>query len=404
MQNLLIIGGGHYQTPLIEKAILLGYTPFVVAPEIKGDFLGIMHIKEDTRNQAEISKSLLGVEFCGVVTCGSDAGVETVSNIAVQRGLNGTSPISAAISRDKAAMKERFSLNHVPTPSYRVCKSLEDAIHFFSTIQSKAVLKAPDLSGSKGVEVISNVAELFHSWPRVSSMTESQHLVIEEFIGGMEFGADAIVDEKGQVVEIFFFNNSVHSNGFANIPVGHSMPLRLGEMNYPNLHETVQKAANALNAQSTIMNFDFIQSRDGQALVLEVGLRMGATLIPEIIEMSTGIDMYEIAIRLATGDPIDVQLENKRDTISPSMGHVLFLEKKGSMFDPWHLLENLSTVDLEINVNIDYPIGTNLPEMRSGTDRVGQITGSGGSLQILEQNVLDLVARFQESCQGVSKP
>ena len=57
---------------------------------------------------------------------------------------------------------------------------------------------------------------------------------------------------------------------------------------------------NALGIRDAICNVDLILTDDGP-MILEIGARMGGTCIPEVCGTWWGVNLYGIALDLATG-------------------------------------------------------------------------------------------------------
>ena len=123
--------------------------------------------------------------------------------------------------------------------------------------------------------------------------------VIEEVLMGEEFGAQVIVVE-GRVAKCLCHNDTVTPRP-VTVPIGHSCPSRLSDNLRKQAARVCQAAIDALGIQNAVCNADLIATSDG-IRVLEIGARIGATGIPEVIRLCHGIDLYEIVLRMAMGE------------------------------------------------------------------------------------------------------
>ena len=65
-----------------------------------------------------------------------------------------------------------------------------------------------------------------------------------------------------------------------------------------------------LNMKSNAYNVEAIVGEDDKVYLLELGARSGGSLIPQVTEYATGINMVTWVILSAAGDPIDLSLLN----------------------------------------------------------------------------------------------
>lgn len=169
MKKVMILGGGHYQEPLIKAAKRIGYYSIVCG--IKGDYPGYAiadkWVDVDTFDMEECLRVAIEEKIDGVLVCGTDAVMPTVGYIVDSLHLVGPSFKSTILSSNKAEMKAAFIKNGVRTAAYEKISSLEEAITFSDAHSFPVVLKVVDASGSCGVEIIQSRTELIDRFNKV---------------------------------------------------------------------------------------------------------------------------------------------------------------------------------------------------------------------------------------------
>ena len=84
------------------------------------------------------------------------------------------------------------------------------------------IVKPTDSAGSKGASRVDNVAQLPAALDYAFSHSISKHVIVEEFIEGDEFGAQAFVQDG--VVEFILPHGDYVFHGDTGVPIGHYAP------------------------------------------------------------------------------------------------------------------------------------------------------------------------------------
>lgn len=373
----MIIGGGYYQLPLIQKSVDLGYNTIVCG--IAGNYPGYKYatkwIDVDTFNKDAILKVAQEEKIEGIVLCGSDACMPTIGYVCDQMHLLGPSEQATINASNKAVMKECFINHGVRTAQYRKIQSLEDAEKFASEYSYPIVLKVVDASGSKGIAIVKTKEELFEQYPIVIKETKKDYIIIEEFVAGEEFGAQAFV-RNGKLTFVMPHGDMVfHSS--TDVPIGHYAPYEKEEELIGDVTEQLQKCVEALGIDNTAINADFILS-NGQVYVLEIGARAGATCLPELVSNYYDINYYEYLLRQCVDDPVDHIVFKKNNA---SVVETLISTKTG-------IVENITVGDLpeEVVSLAIYPkIGGEVHAFRNAYDRIGTLILKGNSIEHLNE-------------------
>lgn len=376
MDNILILGAGIYQVPLIKRAKQLGYRVLVCT--IPGNYPGIALADEvffaDTTNSEECLQIAKRNHIAAVCTAGTDVALPTLGRIVDTLHLHGPCEESALYSSNKFLMKEAFSKGNVLSAAYRRVHNYDECVEAACSIGFPCVLKVVDSSGSRGIEVVKKEDELPSAYQYVLQYTKQKYILVEEFLAGEEFGAQAFVYE-GKVVFVMAHSDEVF-HGATGVPVGHSVPLDASlRIDEESIAEEAKKAIKALHIDNSAVNIDFILV-DGKPYVLEVGARCGATGLAELVAINYGIDYYEMIIRAALGS---LDLESIANLHQRQAATVLLItsDASGTMKSYNQCVSHPQLV----SYSLDYTVGEHVNKFKIGPDRIGQVIAIGGSAE-----------------------
>ena len=299
-KKILILGAGRQQVPLITAAI--GMQLEVHVCSIQGNYPGI----EIAPNfyEVDISDSIAVFELAkeigihGIITTGTDVCLESIGVVVDGLNLPGTCLESSKSCLNKTLMKERFSRFNVPTASYALIESVESGTEFFNSHSSACVIKPADSSGSRGVNRIESSSEILAALVDAQKHSASGEIIIEEWLEGEEFGAQAIIID-GKLKKLML-HSDITTPPPRRIPIGHGCPHPAESDLMPMVWSVVEHAVSALGINNTISNIDFILAKDGPKII-EMTSRMGGTHLPEVCGTFWGIDMYDTALQIALG-------------------------------------------------------------------------------------------------------
>lgn len=385
MKKVMILGAGIYQVPLILKSKALGHYTIVVSPDgaYPGLELGDETVFLDTTDIEPVLEKAIALEIDAVLTTGTDVAVPTIGRLVEELNLVGTKYTNALACMDKSLMKEAFHKFTVPTAAYHVTKSLGEAISAAESISYPVMVKASDSSGSRGVYRVNNRDELLDKWSCSMDVSRNGLVIVEEFLDGLEFGAQAIVID-GEVVDVIFHNDTVteYPN---NTPIGHSMPCAIPAEVQKNSYQVVVQAINALGIDNTIANVDLMLV-ENQPYIIEIGARMGATCLPENIEIYTGIDIYKLLVDIALGK------SPKFDKNYPCQANAarLIVSRESGILDSISLDSKGTDNANLIKVSFDKEIGDSVKEFSVGPDRVGELIVIGSNSHECEVEAKEL--------------
>lgn len=375
MKKIMILGAGIYQVPLIKTAKRLDITSVVVS--IPGNYPGFELADkvyyEDTTDYETILEIAKKEQIDGIVTAGTDVAVITIGKVCDDLGLCGLTFDAAKIAANKILMKASYEEHGVRTARFRKIPLDEtDVSRHLSSLSFPLIFKAVDTSGSRGIIRVDSEAEFDAAIQNVKENTKSDSYIVEEFIEGEEFGAQAFV-YRGEVTFILPHGDEVFK-GDTGVPVGHYAPYELEPGIIEDAREQLTAAINAMGLDNCAINADFIL-KDGKTYVLEIGGRSGATCLAELVSIYYGFDYYEKILRCALGE--DVAFECGKAAV-PNASRLLMSKDKSGVIKS-QTDKNPENPDI-FEVQFDYKPGDQVKKFHVGPDRIGHVITKGETL------------------------
>lgn len=136
-------------------------------------------------------------------------------------------------------------------------------------------------------------------------------------ISGGSFSVD------GKLVFHCFGNEYYSSKVSKNFaPLGECWPFLMDDSIVFRLHSDLQRLISLLGMKSTAYNVEAIVDKNDNIYILELGARSGGSLIPQITECTTGVNLVTYVIKAAMGeDCSDLHMELPKGCWSNYMVH-----------------------------------------------------------------------------------
>ncbi|MER1998569.1 MAG: ATP-grasp domain-containing protein [Lysinibacillus sp.] len=380
----MILGGSVGQIPAILTSKKLGFETIVIDRDetaVGATYADIFEAVNtiDIEAATAVAKKY---NVAGTMTISSDIAVPTVCAINEALNLPNQGVGIGQNVTDKAVMRKLFEQVGVKSPTfiaYHKDEPFENLKNQISSLLQHGpyIVKPTDSSGSRGVTKISAIEQLHDAVANALSFTRNDKIVIEQFIDGIEIGAQSFV-VNGHMVKCFIHNDKVSNN---MIPIGHSFPYVGDEKLIAEINEQCAKAMNALGIKNGPANIDIIVTPSNEAYVIEIGARIGATKLPEIVEAYSGWDMIAATILLSVGDSVTLE-ETQRVPVAVEMLYFeeeYIVERIGDYSD---ILEKFKPLSYEINIKPQQHIRP----LRSGVDVYGFVICTGQSAEDAERN------------------
>lgn len=388
-KRIMILGAGIYQLPLIRTAKKMGIYTIVVS--VPGNYPGFKVadeiVLENTTDKERILEIAREKKIDGIVVCGTDVCVPTQGFVCDNLHLKGPRLDSTLKAQDKSLMKKAFVKHGVRTASVKyVSISNESPVEECEELGYPVIFKSIDSSGSRGITKVNSAEEIEYAYSQVLNNTKSNNYIIEKYLTGVEFGAQAFVYE-GEVRFILPHGDYVYQ-GDTGVPVGHFAPYLLDSETENDVKEQLNLAIKALELDNCAINADFIMC-NGKTYVLEIGARAGATCLAEMTSIYYGFNYYEKIIEVALGGKADFSVCCEKPQANVEV--LLISEREGVLTD---IRLPLVPEDVIQEISFDYKVGDRIPKFEKGPDRIGNVIAIGHDVDDAKNNLMKFVGEM----------
>lgn len=379
MKKLLINGAGRGNLGIFLAAKNMGV--YTIVTGMAGPCLALAdksYPEVHPGHPDEVLKVAEQEKVDGVVITCNDMGLESVGRCNDVLHLQGISEESARCAANKLLMKEKLVAHGVRTARFMNVHNETELDNAVKNLKFPVIVKATDLQGSRGICIVREEKELKTAYAEVMSLTHKDSCIVEEFIEGIEFGAQAFV-YNGEVLFVLPHGDDTVMCKTA-VPVGHYMPYVMSETLSADVGLQARKAIAALELNNCAVNIDFI-SRGDQAYIIELTGRGGANGLTDITSKYFGINYYEMMVVTALGgDPRKV-FSKKLSTPRASVSKMLTSDKSG-------IAKSVTIPTLpDTDITMFIGAGNEVRLFTNSNDDTGQIVVSGFDLDECKQKI-----------------
>ena len=379
MKKMMILGASILQLPAIEKASEMGLE--VIAVDMNPEAVGFKVpgvIKEviSTIDTPAILKAAMRHKINGIMTLASDMPMQSVAVVSHEMGLVGINEDTALKATNKAFMRDALREAGVPVPLFFRVKGKEafkEAVEKVRVAGYKCIVKPADNSGSRGVDLLKEDADLDIAYDYTNHYSRGGEIVVEEYMEGPEVSVETLaVDGDVHVIQI---TDKLTTGAPYFVEMGHSQPSQHSEETRKRIAEVAVAANKAIGIQNGPSHTEIKVTKDGPKIV-ELGARLGGDCITtHLVPLSTGVNMVECSIRIALGEKPDLEPKwNKGSAIrylKTGIGTVK--EIKG--------VDDAEKISGIVQVSIVHGVGEQVGEIKSSVDRAGFVVAQAEDAQ-----------------------
>ena len=378
MKKIMILGASILQLPAIRKAKEMGLQ--VITVDMDENAIGF---KEEgiicevisTIDSEKILEAAKKHNIDGIMTLASDMPMRSVAIVAKEMGLVGITEQTALNATNKAEMRQCLKESGVPIPQFfRVSskEEYEEAIDYFKTSKLKCIVKPADNSGSRGVDLLSDLSDeelISRAYEYSKSYSRGGDIVVEEYMEGPEVSVETLsVDGECHIIQI---TDKLTTGAPYFVEMGHSEPSAQPEDIKVRISEVASAAVKAIGIENGPSHTEIKVTKDGPKIV-ELGARLGGdNITTHLVPLSTGVDMVECCIKIALGEKPD--LERKCE-----LGSAIryFKTEKGIITNIIEI-EDAKKLYGVMQVSIVHGIGEKVSEIKNSIDRIGFVIAQG---------------------------
>ena len=374
----MILGASILQLPAIRKAKEMGLQ--VITVDMDENAIGF---KEEgiicevisTIDSEKILEAAKKHNIDGIMTLASDMPMRSVAIVAKEMGLVGITEQTALNATNKAEMRQCLKESGVPIPQFfRVSskEEYEEAIDYFKTSKLKCIVKPADNSGSRGVDLLSDLSDeelISRAYEYSKSYSRGGDIVVEEYMEGPEVSVETLsVDGECHIIQI---TAKLTTGAPYFVEMGHSEPSAQPEDIKVRISEVASAAVKAIGIENGPSHTEIKVTKDGPKIV-ELGARLGGdNITTHLVPLSTGVDMVECCIKIALGEKPD--LERKCELGSA----IRYFKTEKGIITNIIGIEDAKKLYGVMQVSIVHGIGEKVSEIKNSIDRIGFVIAQG---------------------------
>ena len=305
VKTVLFVGAGRHQRraiarlrePLGARVVAVDKNPD--APGLAEADVGEPVDFTDVEAVAEVGRRH---SVDGVLTFAADRAVPVVAAVAEQLGLPGIGSHTAHLATNKIAMRRELAEHGVPQPQFAAVRSLSEAHSAARTLDFPAVLKPADSAGQRGIFLVHSDEELSAQLALTLAASPSREAIVEQFHEGREVNTLLVAREDD--VRLITASDRLRPEGVGfGVALAHLYPSTL----YGDVLEEVERVAiaavRAIGLQNGIAYPQLLVSGNEVRLV-EIAARIPAGQMDEVPRFGVGIELLDVALRQALGEPV----------------------------------------------------------------------------------------------------
>ncbi len=388
MKRLMVIGASVLQLPAIKKAKEMGL--YVAVADYNQNAIGIPYADEyfnvSTIDEEGVYSAARSFGADGIMTLATDMPMRSLAYAAGKLGIPGISYDTALRATDKGLMIKAFEEHGVSHPWYFIVSDPAELEKVKDKITYPCISKPTDNSGSRGVMLINNEAELLNCVSYSSEQGRRGSVIIEEYMRGSEVSVEVIVLDG--VPHILQVTDKLTTGAPHFVEMGHSQPSQLPKQDVEAIKMLASEAVLAVGIQNGPAHVEIMLTENGPKMV-ELGARMGGDCITtHLVPLSTGIDMVKATIQLALGETPDIEARlNKGSAIR-------FLSAPAGKITQISGHCEAAGVPGVTDVVFTKAVGDISGSIDSSTDRVGHIIAQGENPQEAVRSCEEAVKRI----------
>ena len=310
---MLFIGAGRHQRRALARLRELGARAIAVDRNAGAPGLGIADTGEvlDFRNVEAVAEVGRRHGVDGVMTFAADRAVPVVAGVAEVLGLPGIGTETAHLMTNKIAMRRRLADAGVPQPRFAALRHVREVRAAADAVGFPAVLKPADSAGQRGLFLVLSLDDIERHLHAALAQSTDEEAILESYHAGLEVNGLLVV-RGGEVTVVTLSDRRRPPGRGFGVALAHVYPSTLFGDALAEIERVGRATVHALGLRDGIAYPQVIWGDDGVARLIEVAARIPAGQMDSVARYGVGIDLIEIALRQALGEPVPDELVEPR--------------------------------------------------------------------------------------------
>jgi biotin carboxylase len=390
-KTLLVLAASRYQLDAIQMAKKLGHRVITTdnVPSNPGHALADRAYHTDTTALDAVLRIAQEERIDGIISPCTDVSVPTAAYVAESMHLPGSPLKAARIVTDKIAFRRFLEEHDLPRPAYFALARNESPPADLFERSPAWIIKPDRSSGSKGIFVIRDERELDQRVAESRTFSPTGTVLIEEFFEGHQGTVEGVLKE-GRIALHFFLDRQTPAEPFVTT-IGHHVPTVLTAQQQQLVLDHMADVWSRLGVRDGVFDCDFVCSGDVVHL-LEMTPRLGGNSISRLVQLSSGYDLVEHAVRSALGEDLDLPDQMQ---LAPMAVRLFGVWTDGTLALNLSELEALRHESWIESLSLDVAPGSPVEVFKNGRNRVGEAFLSAPDRHSLSARVAELEHRLQ---------
>jgi biotin carboxylase len=306
VKTVLFVGAGRNQRRGIARVQELGARVVAVDANASAPGLAIADVAEvvDFSDIEAVAEAGRRHAVDGVLTFAADRAVPVVAAVAERLGLPGIGSEAAHLATNKIAMRRQFANRGVPQPQFAAVRTLGETHAAARTVGFPAVLKPADSAGQRGIFVVNAEDELAAQMALTIAASPSGEAIVERFHAGRE--VNTLLVARGGEVRLITASDRLRPDGAGfGVAVAHVYPSNLYGDALAEVERVAVAAVHAIGLRDGIAYPQLLVLPEAnEVLVVEIAARIPAGQMDEVPRIGVGIDLVDVALLQALGEPV----------------------------------------------------------------------------------------------------
>ncbi|OKI89363.1 ATP-grasp domain-containing protein [Micromonospora sp. CB01531] len=317
-----------------------------------------------------------GLASARLVVPGLEYAVGAAARLAERLGLPGAGVPAADVFTDKHRMRLLADAAGLANPAYELVDDPARAAEFARCHGDRCVLKPTRRSGSLGVQLIADPAEIAAAWATSATPQATveaaaglpTEVLVEELLAGSEHSVELLVTDG----EAIFANVTDKRIVGGRFPVesGHTVPSALPEVEHRALRDAAVRLAEAAGFRSGILHSEWILV-DGVPTLVECAARMPGDMITALVSIAYECGFIEAYLRVLRGERPALPAR------PAGAAAVEFLVAPPGRVTAVDGVKAALRVPGVLDVQVEVAVGDMVPELLSSAQRSGHLLAWG---------------------------
>ena len=306
-KQLMILGGGVHQIPLIDSAKNEGYITIVCDRTVNcpGAQVANKFFKVDIIDMNAILKIADHERVDGIIS-NSEWAMLSVAHVAETLQLVGNSVHSIEMLLSKRNFRDLQRGCGLFAPKYFEVTSLRELKNNIHNMKFPVIVKPSESSGTRGTTIIescNSIADIEAAYKICKRFSRNSLVTVEEFVAMPSL---SVIEG-----DIFVYNDEIIWDGLfltrrsplsPMLPMTYSLPLFISEKERNMIKETLRKLILNAGICHGQYNFEAYFTSNNELFVIEINARQGGNGIPSFIQAHCGVNMDKLLVTTALND------------------------------------------------------------------------------------------------------